>query len=499
MSRPDIITYAMVLLATAAAASTSSLKDQPRGPGEQGREGPPSVSVAIRLRDDAVIGDPEIPLEVRFTNVSDHDLGFGAFERLPPWMEADLDVRDANGKRLAEKPAATKLRSFGGSGSSGPLIAIKPGQGWGGQVVLNRLFDLSKPGQYTVRARVRNSTSNTLPITVGADDNTGGGDAPISMILTAPYRIMKSGCHVPLELKVTNTGKRGISLAEWHGQPRGYAAGVIEYDGGIGIENEFSTGVLVSDSHGDPVALTKSGRALSYEADTLDEPVLPNGRFEFLQLRPNETLEQRFMAGALYDLSRPGTYAIQVLRTDQATHRRVRSNPVSVTIVPGNEDATQAAIPPFWFSLNAHFNTVESGHQLTVYINMINMRGTDIVFRPGWQYEHWDVKNDRGKTIPVTKNGQRRLRFFRKAAEMFPSPTISDPKDKIGNTPTQTIIGLDELYDLSRPGLYTIQVGVFDQVSGSLVRSNKLLLTVLKHSGDSSDPNTQDGLEQGPR
>ena len=447
----------------------------------------PSVSVDISLHDNTLMAEPEIPLEVTFT--SDQEVYKLAFEQLPPWLEAKIDIRDSAGKEVPQKPVVGRLLSFTRGLSSGPLFVIKPGTKWGGQILLDRLFDLSKPGKYSVRATTGTSTSKTLTFTIPVPDSgIADANSPVSMTLRAPYSVVQAGRGIPIELDFKNIAKFDVTWALWHGQPPRSLPGV-EYDGGVGIENEFGTGLVVTGPQGEPVPLTRFGKTLDLDQRLSDEPVLPSGRFTFLRMRPGESLEQRMMAGEIFDLSKPGTYTIEAVRILLGTTQRFRSNPVTVTVVPADQAVSPAAVPRFWFSLSTHWDVVKAGSDVAVYINMINMSGDQIIFPRGWQFEYWEVRNSRGDVVAYNKNGQHLRNFLRQEARYFRDATspngqdprvISDPKDRIGREPKQTIVGLYQLYDLKRPGRYTIQAGVFDEQGKAIVQSNKIILTIVK-------------------
>ncbi len=51
-----------------------------------------------------------------------------------------------------------------------------------------------------------------------------------------------------------------------------------------------------------------------------------------LPLAPGKTVELHMDIGQMYDLSKPGTYTIQVTRTDAADGTTVKSNPLKITV-----------------------------------------------------------------------------------------------------------------------------------------------------------------------
>jgi hypothetical protein len=453
------------------------------------KDAAPPISIAINLRQDAIISDSETPLEVTITNISNRDQNYGPYSS-PVWMEEyHIDIRDCDGKPAAEKPILTRINGplpsidhgNGTSetivrGSSGPFFVLKPGEQMGEQVLLNRLYDLSKPGKYTIRARMGVGpriyvTSNTIIASFAKPAAPARGAKPaISMTLKAPYNLVRAGYQVPVELAVKNISKHEITWAAWRGQ----------HEYGPGIDDEFGTGIVVCDSRGNPVPLTKSGRVLLSEEYFLDkddlhapENDLPKGGFAFLRMRPGEIREERKTVAGLYDLSRPGIYTIQASRLDPTSHLLVKSNPITVTVVGTDEKVQQGTLPPFWLFIGTFQDTIKAGSSLQVYVSMMNMSDdviTSSYSNPGLDAE---VHDSQGKEPPLTRRGQLLRQQFRNATsgpEGFPV--------RPGKSISGHVIYLDELYDLRRPGRYTIQVGRFDEASKIIVKSNKSALTV---------------------
>jgi hypothetical protein len=117
---------------------------------------------------------------------------------------------------------------------------------------------------------------------------------------------------------IKNVSNRDIKFARWRSEARNGTS--------VDIGDEFSTGLEIVDAKGRPAPLTKIGQDLFQYDD------VPAGRFSFVQVRPGETAEKTIEI-SLYDLSLPGNYTLQVALTDPATHRRVKSNAITVTVI----------------------------------------------------------------------------------------------------------------------------------------------------------------------
>jgi hypothetical protein len=136
----------------------------------------PSTSqtpISIKLEtpaDNAPVGS-DIRVSLAVTNTSQNRV-FLPFivGKLGLDLFVSLDVRDQDGKPVAETPERIKMRHM-------PLHPyrhrpLKPGDSATAEIILNRDYDLSKPGKYSVQAVATDpatrttATSNKLLVTV---------------------------------------------------------------------------------------------------------------------------------------------------------------------------------------------------------------------------------------------------------------------------------------------------------------------------------------------
>ena len=117
------------------------------------------------------IGAP-VPVEIITKNLAKHEIE--ATDTGGMSSGADLyymiDVRDGQGNSAVETPLGKAIRSgtafrIGSTvrGLGEPSPKLQPGKSKTDEVLLNRLYDLTQPGRYTVQVRRRDDTSGTAP------------------------------------------------------------------------------------------------------------------------------------------------------------------------------------------------------------------------------------------------------------------------------------------------------------------------------------------------
>jgi hypothetical protein len=144
-------------------------------------------TVLIQCPQSEVKGGTEVRLLITVTNTSDQDVDL--YKTPGPDGHAEdvnkIDVRDASGNLL--KRADSQIIEIGGTQHTVPKrfrisrkgVILKPGESLEDFTILSNLFDLSKPGKYTVTAQNERRSgdsshelkliyvkSNTITITV---------------------------------------------------------------------------------------------------------------------------------------------------------------------------------------------------------------------------------------------------------------------------------------------------------------------------------------------
>jgi hypothetical protein len=119
----------------------------------------PSFTLAIGIPS-IIRPTAEILLETKYTNTTDHDLGMSG--GCPLRESYDVIVRDSAGARIQKSPAGqtAKCERLATLDVSVPL---HPGETITDELMLDKLFVLSKPGEYTIEvASYDNDSKSTV-------------------------------------------------------------------------------------------------------------------------------------------------------------------------------------------------------------------------------------------------------------------------------------------------------------------------------------------------
>jgi hypothetical protein len=132
--------------------------------------------------------------------------------------------------------------------------------------------------------------------------------------------------------------------------------------------------------------------------------------------------------------------------------------------------------PPFSLNLSAAADNVTAGSDVHVKIEMkdVSNHDVDCTGAPSngldraYQYE---VRDDRGRLVP---------KIVKKHPEIGETFSTWPCRLKPGETATAAGGLISRLYDMSRPGQYTIQVSrsISDNPKDGVVKSNKITITV---------------------
>jgi len=128
----------------------------------------PWIKLAISTSQSVVKSGSAVVIKITRTNTSDHNIfygvGVGSF--------TDLEVRNREGKLVPETPYGHKVHDKGHwRGGSVFSVPLEPGKTRKEEVELNKEYDLSNPGDYTIQARETDPQgivvkSNTISMTV---------------------------------------------------------------------------------------------------------------------------------------------------------------------------------------------------------------------------------------------------------------------------------------------------------------------------------------------
>jgi hypothetical protein len=145
------LTAALTIVPLISAQSTKSAKK-------------PSFSIAINAPEDVVKADSSVPLDIILTNTSDKDMSSGEILGGAE-LNYEIDVRGSKGELAPETSFGRKLHhKEPGFTLGGSVVAyyLKPGRTHETRSYLNRVYDLSQPGKYTILVQRRDPDSNTI-------------------------------------------------------------------------------------------------------------------------------------------------------------------------------------------------------------------------------------------------------------------------------------------------------------------------------------------------
>jgi hypothetical protein len=152
-----------------------------------------------------------------------------------------------------------------------------------------------------------------VPTPAAAAENvprTGAGHASFSITISAPNDEVQLGSDAQVNIALTNLSDRQILFAHRPGRNN----------------PEFSYTIEVRNAAGRVVGETVSGREARLRQQTESRTV------EYVQ--PGMAAVQTAHIARLVNLGRPGRYRVRVSRTDPVSHAVVRSNEVTLNVVP---------------------------------------------------------------------------------------------------------------------------------------------------------------------
>jgi hypothetical protein len=139
---------------------------------------------------------------------------------------------------------------------------------------------------------------------------TGGGS--FSIVISAPEDEVQIGSDARVIITLKNLSKRQIMIA-----------------GHAGINNpEFSYRIEVRNAEGHEVEESDYARGLR------NERVQEEGRSTVDYVQPGGVEVQTAHIGKLVNLRRPGRYTVRVSRKDSASGATVKSNEITLNVVP---------------------------------------------------------------------------------------------------------------------------------------------------------------------
>lgn len=411
-----------------------------------------NLKLEISSPEDTVKPPSEFLLAVKLTNV-----GREGFWLSGDWWSYDFDLRNANGDPVPK--TAKWLRALHDRPTDVTLNVARPlapGASEIQNLMLEKLFDLSHPGEYTIRVSnfpgcpsVR--SSNLLHFTIPSALNHPRASKPaITIHAATPLLHVPSGWAVPIDIVVSNVSKHPLKWA-------------VTYSGNS-APDEFGMGIRVFDAAGKPLPPPEHPNP-DWDFH------FPHGSIDMLALAPGKQAEQIIAMGNLFDLSRPGHYTARVALLDPETNTPIESNPVPFEI-GGEINTTKSPLPPFIVTLRSSPVHTSSGHlddssshidPSGVLICMSNISDHDIRLdnASSKDYEHIDGPD--GKPATMTEAAQKAWHFIdpenvTAGQEMYSTWWTVKPRKALCGG-----IYAEPTFVLSRPGAYRIRIDRYDE------------------------------------
>jgi hypothetical protein len=280
-----------------------------------------SISVSVYSpRTDITLGSA-IPLELTVTNISAQDIQLSIPRDAIPEVHYSVDFRRADGQPVPITDLYRDMR-VPVTGNGDTLRLLGPGQSFRQDVILNYLYKLDVPGNYTARLFWLDPvtkavvSSNQVSLTVNPASAaeqakmTGAVTHSFSLTLRAREYRVRAGSEVRVQVTLVNPSDHEIALPQ-------AAPGKPEFDYRVSVYDEWGN----SPKETDYVKTAEQMRAASSSTKAL------------VTVPAKKTLNSEIVVSDLYDFSRPGRYSVVVSRRDQAgSWFMVESNSVAIVV-----------------------------------------------------------------------------------------------------------------------------------------------------------------------
>ncbi|MDR3751518.1 MAG: hypothetical protein P4K94_08540 [Terracidiphilus sp.] len=322
--------------------------------------------------------------------------------------------------------------------------------------VLEELFDLSKPGQYTLRVsldsygcgnKASHVTSNLIHFTVGVSSKQPStSQAGISVLLSATRARLPVGWAAPLDIVIQNNSSHPVRWAV--DAPPNMAP------------DEFLSGVEVFDAAGKPCPPTRQldsnwGFSRYWGLSRFRDAV------STVEIPPGKNAEQILLIGDVFDIGKSGKYRAKLALWDPTSKRQIESNLVSFEIVDTTSSRTLPKQPPFVVTLqSAHLDPPNPGN---VLICMGNISDHDIRLDNSALKDFVTVEAADGTTA---KMNEARLEDWNpeNLKKVIAGSIQSNTWDMV--KPRKALcggIGVGVIYNLSKVGPYRVRIDRYDE------------------------------------
>jgi hypothetical protein len=409
----------------------------------------PGLKIEIGVPDDVVRPQSNVLVEMKLTNVAHEAIWLPSGS--PGLWSYEFELRDAQGtlvprtaewmRALSQRPTVVTVNLSIPLAAGASLIKT---------LMLEKLFDLTKPGQYTLRVSFAsfacgNSgtrvTSNLIHFTLGAPSTRpSSSQAGISVTASARRARLPVGWGAPLDIVVQNNSDHPVRWAV--DDPPNTAP------------DEYLAGVEVFDAAGEvcpPPKQLDPNWSFSRFRDTVS----------IIEISPGKSAERVILLGDLFDISKPGRYRAKVALLDPGSNRHIESNLVSFEIEGTTSSRPLPKQPPFLVTLRSgHFAPPDPGN---VLICMSNISDHDIRLDNSSGKDFVSVEDLDGNPATLTEAAQE----AKKLIDLTQAPagveqcctwdTVKPRKALCGG------LRVGAEYDLSKAGAYRIRVGRYDE------------------------------------
>jgi hypothetical protein len=203
------------------------------------------------------------------------------------------------------------------------------------------------------------------------------------------------------------------------------------------------------------------------------EPGVPSlalmGPPDARKIAPRGTAIRRFDLTDYYDLATPGEYSVYVEFRDSGKWRR--TNTVQFTVTPDTEQPKTTFVIEVMRPFDKE--SMKVGSPIFLSGQVTNTSGHEIVVDSSVSKDDVEVRDAAGNLVPLTESGRR----FREHLET--GGKLQNPQHiKAGGHIGESFPDPRQLYDMSRPGEYSIQVSLYDDGTKIWVKSDTITVTV---------------------
>ena len=188
-----------------------------------------------------------------------------------------------------------------------------------------------------------------------------------------------------------------------------------------------------------------------------------------VEIPPGETHTWSFPISEMYEMRATGQYSVTASLMYEG--QRITSNVVPVDVSAPAEAASAVAKPqqPFSLAIETDQEEVKTGGKVAVTVALTNQTAASIQVTNAWTEYSLDVRGPDGNPAPLTAEG---IKLRNNYGHSGGNVLVVAPGEK----KSMGLIRIDQLFEMSQPGEYMIQVGRGE--NESLVKSNTLNVTV---------------------